>query len=196
MKQLDAYEKAYQLALDNAEIWLGLARSAFDSEYFGHAFALTCFANEEVTKAMVSWMVSQKYYSPDDEIVKEVYSWHVTKGRISLEFHYMATARHMLEAGLLNQNDLLREVVTIQEDQTDDELWAQAYDMEDWRKAGIYVDVRKNNDGTYSAASPLEFPRKRIVYFIDSVGVYLSTIKLLIHTLQTNEEARRLFESL
>jgi hypothetical protein len=34
------------------------------------------------------------------------------------------------------------------------------------------------------------------VYFIDSVGIYLSTIKLLIHTVETNEEARRLFESL
>ena len=51
-----------------------MARSAFNSEYFSHAFAMTCSANQAVTKSTVSWMVSQKYYSPDEEVVKDAYS--------------------------------------------------------------------------------------------------------------------------
>ena len=72
----------------------------------------------------------------------------------------------MIKAGLLDHDDILREIVTVTEEQRDNEYWADAYDIEDLRKSGIHVDAKEYDDGAYSVISPLNLPRRKIVNFI------------------------------
>ena len=189
-----AHHQAYELALQNAAVWLELANDAFDKEYYGHSFSMTVLANEEVVKAFTSWMVSQNYIPPEDERVKAAYSWHQAKGVISFGFHYQLAMNEMLRVGLLDADDLIKEIVTESPEQVEDELWNHAYEMEERRKKGVYVDIKETEDGSFLVTSPSDISRGRVEDFKEYVTVFRLRINNLTLAVQKSREARSVFE--
>lgn len=195
MNQLEAYRKAYLLALDNAEIWLDLAREAFNKKHFGQTYAMVSFANEEIVKAYISWGVSQEYIEPNDEVVKAVFRWHIDKGMISLDFHYEILVQEALRFGLINEDEALAAIVTSSPEQVVEELREHAEEMEERRKAGVYVERPMMENGNYLVTSPADFPKTRAENWVEMVDIFHKSVKLMLEAIERDDKIREWFES-
>ncbi len=195
MNQLEAYRMAYKLALDNAEVWLDLARESFLREHNGQAYSMAVIANEEVVKAYVSWGVSQEYIPPNYEIVTDVYRDHVEKGMISLDFHYEVIVQDFLKAGLIDMEEALGALVTVSSEEVAKTLREHANEMEKRRKAGVYVFRPRRTKGGYSVTSPADFPKTKAENLIEQVSLFHMSIKIMCEAVEKDEKVRDWFEN-
>jgi AbiV family abortive infection protein len=195
LNQLEAYKKAYELALENAEIWLDLAGEALGREYYGQSYSSAIIANEEVVKAFVSWMVSQEYLLHDDDTVEAVYRWHIDKEMISLSFHYEVIVQQFLKVGLVDVEEVLGAIVTVSPEDVAKTLREHAEEMEDRRKDGVYVGRPRKTDGDFSITSPADFPKTRAENLIELVGLFHRAVKLMLESVEKYNEVREWFES-
>lgn len=195
MNRIEAYGLAYKLALENAGELLDLAQGTFHRKHYGHAYSLAVLANEEIVKAYVSWGVSQKYISPDHDLVTDVYSSHIEKNMISLDFHYEIIVQEALKAGFIDWEEALVATVTVSPMDAAKALHDHAIEMELRRRSGVYVERPRKVDGKYSVMAPKDFPRNRAENLIGLVRLFHNAVKILLEAVEIDEGVRDWFEN-
>ena len=75
----ELFKKAAESSLENAEQWISDASLLIEAGNHEHAFSLLAFADEEIAKAYVCWLVSEDMIPEDSKYVRDAFSDHWSK---------------------------------------------------------------------------------------------------------------------
>jgi AbiV family abortive infection protein len=195
--ETEAYKKASGLAFDNAERWLKVAKAAYAMGYYGQARSLAITAYEEIGKAVVSWWAAEEIVPIDDDLVIDAYSYHWTKTGISLILHSVIRLPVELAFGFIQEEDILKEIVTTNEEKETEALYEFAellVELENKRREGMYVDIWKEEDGTLSITAPSDIEENRPRTAISEIEGVLQFAKSLFDYLDENPEAKKAYK--
>jgi AbiV family abortive infection protein len=190
LTDLQAYEKASDYAIANSEIWLDVARDAINKKYYGHAYATAVFAVEEIVKAVVSFMVSREYLSADSRLLRDAYSDHIAKARITLGHIFNPLLRRSFKISRKDWRDYARTIVYFPDNKRVEKPQQLAKDLEFTRRLGVYVNVSEEN-GKYDVRSPSDFSKEMAETMIQSASVVIDTSKWMISIHDENPDGTK-----
>ena len=75
----DLFKEASKQSIENAEQWIKDAKRLIENASYGHSYSLLVFADEEIAKAYVCWLVSEDMIPVDSKLVKDIFRSHDTK---------------------------------------------------------------------------------------------------------------------
>lgn len=192
--KLSLYTKATKMSLENAEQWIKDAKLLIENSSYGHANALLRFACEEIAKAYVCWLTSEKILPIDNKVAKDVFWNHRVKNEVILGMLSMVQwmSNNRLRKDLVNGNFELSEREIIEASK---QFEAMLDSTEKMRQKAIYVDV---NEKTKEIMSPLKIDEKEVKGVLDAVELFLKIVRRCIE--ETSEEEkerwRKVFSSM
>lgn len=192
--KVSLYAQATKLSLENAEQWIKDAKLLIKNSSFGHASALLRFACEEIAKARVCWLTSEKIIPRENKIIQDIFRYHETKNSIILAMLFNAMffsdnrlRKEMMEGKLKPSEEEILETYEVFED--------MLVSTEKMRQKAIYVDVNleKNNVET-----PLTIGEKEVKVILWLAEFFLRIVKQNVEELSEvdKEKLREVFSSI
>lgn len=184
--ELSLYAQATKLSLENAEQWINDAKSLIKNSSFGHASALLRFACEELAKAYVCWLTSEKILPIDNKVVETVFWDHRVKNELILGMLLMVqwTSNNRLRKEVVKENFELSEREIIEANK---QFEAMLDSTEKMRQKAIYVDV---NEKTKEIMSPLKINEKEVKGVREAVELFLKIVRRCIEEYSEEEKKR------
>lgn len=185
-------------SLENAKAWLMRAQQAKDSGPVGHSFSMAVTANEELAKSYVSWLVSVGLLHPEHEFVLRIFDRHEVKHMFMIHTYMKDDLSIALAVGIIDTDDLLSDALTMTE--SDAKVKFEEYvqlltdlsiELEDLRRDGIYVDIWKEDDGTYISSNPEQFSSKKRDNMLTLVEGGLDMIGGLLNLFQKDSDVEK-----
>ena len=133
MTKTDLYVKATKMSLENAEQWIKDAKLLIKNSSFGHASALLRFALEELAKAYVCWISSERIFPMDNKVIKDVFRKHETKNQVIMGVLYSLMWRNKFPIRIEPTDQEIIEAYK--------QLKAMIVSIEKMRQRAIYVDM-------------------------------------------------------
>ncbi|MHA1936078.1 MAG: AbiV family abortive infection protein [Candidatus Thorarchaeota archaeon] len=176
----DAYALAYRLALKNVSDWLEIAKSATLKGLYGQSYSLAITAYEELGKAYISWLAAMEFIQLEEEILELVYYKHEVKTFVSDLISIEDAMILALSTGIIDTDDILEELSLSSEEERFGELGVIAFEREQRRRKGMYVDVWEEDSGKFTVTSPDDFNEGRANSAIEEVARTLEILELLV----------------
>lgn len=189
-KKTELYAKATKMSLENAEQWIKDAKLLINNSSFGHASALLRFACEEIAKAHICWLTSEKIFPLNNVLVEEVFCYHWAKNQVIfgllLDIHLIFDKR---EKGEITIRDFeqLKNLVADFNEQLDDIVFS----MNEMRQKAMYVDLDEEMKGVIS---PLEITEDKVKDVLEIAKLLLKIEKTVVE--KTSDEFKELFRQM
>ncbi|TET24321.1 MAG: AbiV family abortive infection protein [Candidatus Bathyarchaeum sp.] len=165
------YTEATKKSLENAEQWIKDAKLLLDNSSFGHASALLRFACEELAKAYLCWLSSERIFPIENKVVRDAFKYHETKNQVIIGMIFTLLWRS--QGHYLTQTEPSDQEII----EAYNQLKAMIVSTEKMRQKAIYVDViwDKNHVQT-----PLTITKKQAKGILEWTEVILKVVRQCI----------------
>jgi len=173
------------MSLENAEQWIKDAKSLIENSSFGHASALLRFGCEELAKAYLCWVSSERIFPIENKVVRDAFKKHEIKNQliIGLIYGLMWRSKHPLQIEPSDQ-----EII-----EAYNQLKAMIVSTEKMRQRAIYVNIIQNQVQT-----PLAITKKEVNSVLELAEILLKVVRYCIEEYPepTKEKYRQAFNKL
>lgn len=176
--------KAMKFSLENAQKWIEDAKLLVGNASFGHATALLRFACEEIAKAHVCWLTSEKIIPKENTIIKDVFLFHETKNSIILAM--------LINTMFRMDKKLMKELIEGSSKPSKEEV-IKSYEMfnkmlvstEKMRQKAMYVNVNLENN---NVETPLAIEEKdvRVILWVAE-----TVLKIVRYNVEKSSEVEK-----
>lgn len=191
-KKHGLYAQATKSSLENAEQWIKDAKLLIKNSSFGHASALLRFACEEIAKAHVCWLTSEKIIPIENKVVQDVFRYHKAKNSIILAM--------LFNAMFLTNNRLRKQLVEGSFEPSEEDI-IKAYEVfedllvstEKMRQKTMYVDANLDKN---QVETPLTIEEKEVKSILWVAEIFLKIVKQNVEEFSETdiEELRETFK--
>jgi len=190
------FREGINLSLENAEEWIKDAKLLMDNSSHGHSYSLLVFADEEIAKAYICWLVAEDMIPADSKFVQDIFSKHRTKHETLVSIYLGAMLKEELSKGQITIEQILKEspVLTIEEiEKALGEMERLLDFTEMMRQKGIYVDKREGR-----MVSPRSIGKEECEELLHGVEHRFNYVKRLISEITPSEKhsLKQFFKSL
>lgn len=182
--KISLYTEATKLSFENAEQWIKDAKLLIKNSSYGHANALLRFGCEEIAKAYVCWLTSEKILPIDNTLVEDVFWNHVVKNEVILGILLMA---HWISKNP-EWKEKKYEDFELSEEQIIEfskQFEAMVKSTNRMRQKAMYVDVDAE---TKEITNPLKMDEKEVNAILEVSKFFSKMMKDLIE--ETSEEEK------
>lgn len=182
--KISLYTKATMLSFENAKQWIKDAKLLIENSSYGHANVLLRFACEEIAKAYVCWLTSEKILPIDNTLVEDVFWNHKVKNEVILgvlfSVHWISNNPKWKE---MKYEDfkLSKEQVT----EFSKQYEAMLKSTNRMRQKAMYVDVDRE---TKRITNPFKIDEKEVNAVLEVSALLSKMMKNLIE--ETSEEEK------
>jgi len=190
------FREGINLSLENAEQWIKDAKLLMDNSSYGHSYSLLVFADEEIAKAYICWLVAEDMIPSDSKFVQDIFSKHRTKHETLVGIYLGAMLKRDISKGQITIEEILKEspALTIEKlEKTLEEMERLLDFTEMMRQKGIYVDEKEGK-----MVSPKSIGKEECEELLQGVEHRFDYVKRLIGeiTLSEKHSLKQFFKSL
>ena len=192
------FKEVAKQSLENAEQWIRDAELLVENASYGHSYSLLVFADEEIAKAYVCWLVSEDMIPLDSKMAKDVFSKHRTKHETLIGLHIGAEIKEELSKGKIKIEQILEESSTFTRE--DLEIFLDWMDKildftERMRQKGIYVDFDERED---KIVTPESISKEETEELFQGIEYRFEYVKELIREITESQKSilRQFFKNL
>ena len=103
------FREGMKLCLENAEQWMNDAKLLMYNSSYGHSYTLLVFADEEIAKAYICWLVAEHMIPVNSKFVQDTFSKHRTKHETLVGVFLGAMLKEELSKGQITIEQILKE---------------------------------------------------------------------------------------
>jgi len=190
------FREGVKLCLENAEQWMNDAKLLMDNSSYGHSYSLLVFADEEIAKAYICWLVAEDMIPVNSKFVQDTFSKHRTKHETLVGIFLGAMLKEDLSKGQITIEQILKEssALTIEKIEKALEEIEKLLDFtEMMRQKGIYVDKVEGR-----MVSPKSIGKEESEELLQGVEHRFDYVKRLIGEISPSEKRslKQFFKSL
>ena len=178
-----------KLCLENAEQWMNDAKLLMDNSSYGHSYTLLVFADEEIAKAYICWLVAEDMIPVNSKFVHDTFSKHRTKHETLVSIFLGAMLKEELSKGQITIEQILKDSSAL----TIEEIEKLLDFTEMMRQKGIYVDKVEGQ-----MVSPKSIGKEESEELLQGVEYRFDYVKRLIGEISPSEKRslKQFFKSL
>lgn len=185
--KIGLYSKATKMSLENAEQWIKDAELLIENLSFGHASALLRFACEELAKAYICWLSSERIFPIENKVVRDAFKKHEIKNQVIIGLISVLTWRsnHPLQIEISDQ-----EII-----EACNQLKAMIVSTEKMRQRAIYVNMILDKN---QVQTPLAITKKEVNSVFELAEILLKVVRYCVkeYPESTKEKYRQAFNKL
>ena len=185
--KISLYTEATKMSLENAEQWIKDATLLLDNSSFGHASALLRFACEELAKAYLCWLSSERIFPIENKTVRNAFEQHETKNQVIIGVIYALMWRSDYPTRIEPSDQEIIEAYN--------QLKAMIASTEKMRQKAIYVDIIWDKN---QVQTPLTITKKEVNSVLELTEILLKVVRHCIEEYPESlkEKYRRAFNKL
>lgn len=181
------YTEATKKSLENAEQWMKDATLLLDNSSFGHASALLRFACEELAKAYLCWLSSERIFPIENKVVRDAFGKHETKNQVIIGVIYALMWRSDYPTQIEPSDQEIIEAYN--------QLKGMIASTEKMRQKAIYVDIIWDKN---QVQTPLTITKKEVNSVLELTEILLKVVRHCIEEYPESlkEKYRQAFDKL
>lgn len=184
--KINLYAQATKLSLENAEQWINDAELLIKNSSYGHANALLRFACEEIAKAYVCWLTSERIFPIENRVVRDAFRKHPVKNQVIIALIYGLAWRGSYRWKEPSDQKIIEAY---------NQLKPMIDSTEKMRQRAVYVDIIWDKN---QVQTPLAIPKIEANRVLVLTEILLKVVRYYIKKWPepTKEKFRRVFDSL